>query len=91
MLARLADLRHFIAMGSRKTHRTRAPSQDRAHRAEIVDRLYEVALDPIRLEQLLDVWGSKQSPGAEPGAIFDDQEFDAHLRRACLLYTSRCV
>ncbi len=82
MLARLADLRHFIAMGSRKTHRTRAPSQDRAHRAEIVDRLYEVALDPIRLEQLLDDWENRQSPEAGAGAIFDDQEFDAHLRRA---------
>ena len=35
---------------------------DRDHRAEIVERLYDVALDPIRLEELLEVWEDRAAP-----------------------------
>ena len=34
---------------------------ERDQKAEIVDRLYEVALDPIRLEDLLVVWEERVS------------------------------
>jgi pimeloyl-ACP methyl ester carboxylesterase/DNA-binding CsgD family transcriptional regulator len=53
-------------------------------KAEIVDRLYEVALDPIRLEDLLDVWEGRVAPlraGAAPGAI-EDPDIEAHVGRA---------
>ncbi|MCX7645518.1 MAG: LuxR C-terminal-related transcriptional regulator [Rhodobacteraceae bacterium] len=53
-------------------------------RAEIVDRLYEVALDPIRLEELLDVWEGRIAPlraDAAPGAI-EDADLEAHVGRA---------
>jgi pimeloyl-ACP methyl ester carboxylesterase/DNA-binding CsgD family transcriptional regulator len=52
-------------------------------RAQIVDRLYEVALDPIRLEDLLEVWEGHVAPHragrAEP---IEDAEIEAHLARA---------
>ena len=55
-------------------------------RAEIVDRLYEVALDPIRLEDLLEVWehrlsGLRVGP-TEDAVPLDDPEIDAHVSRA---------
>lgn len=53
-------------------------------RAEIVDRLYAVALDPIRLEELLDVWEGRIAPlraDAAPGAI-EDPDLEAHVGRA---------
>lgn len=55
-------------------------------RAAIVDRLYEVALDPIRLEDLLDVWEGyvgplRQLPPDEVPPI-DDPEIEAHINRA---------
>ena len=55
-------------------------------RAEIVDRLYEVALDPIRLEDLLEVWeqrisGLRVGP-TEQAVPLDDPEIDAHVSRA---------
>jgi pimeloyl-ACP methyl ester carboxylesterase/DNA-binding CsgD family transcriptional regulator len=53
------------------------------HKAEIIDHIYDVALDPIRYEQLLDVWESRMAPlrgkdtdqGIEPDLL-------AHARRA---------
>ncbi|WP_181318170.1 LuxR C-terminal-related transcriptional regulator [Pseudogemmobacter blasticus] len=58
----------------------------RDHKAEIVDRLYDVALDPIRLEDLLEVWEGRAAPlrgAADDGAIApDDAEIEAHLQRA---------
>jgi len=58
----------------------------RDHRAEIVDRLYDVALDPIRLEDLLEVWEGRAAPlrrlQGETGALPDDREFEAHMQRA---------
>ncbi len=59
---------------------------ERDHKAEIVDRLYDVAVDPIRLEELLEVWEVHAAPlrvGSVDGAILlDDPEIDAHLMRA---------
>jgi pimeloyl-ACP methyl ester carboxylesterase/DNA-binding CsgD family transcriptional regulator/PAS domain-containing protein len=59
---------------------------ERDQRAEIVDRLYEVALDPIRLEDLLEVWEERvsqlrQGP-VEQAIELDDPEIDAHISRA---------
>lgn len=52
-------------------------------RAQIVDRLYEVALDPIRLEDLLEVWECHVAPHrAGRAAPIEDAEIEAHLARA---------
>lgn len=71
-------------MKSRMTPSQRVPLADKAHRAEIVDRLYEVALDPTRLEQLLEDWESQVGTKSDGVAVaaFQDREFDAHLHRA---------
>ncbi|OZA08671.1 MAG: hypothetical protein B7Y02_12440, partial [Rhodobacterales bacterium 17-64-5] len=59
---------------------------DRDHRAEIVERLYDVAVDPIRLEELLDIWEVRAAPlrvGAVDRAIpLEDPEIEAHVARA---------
>ncbi len=59
---------------------------DSAYRAEIVDRLYEVAVDPIRLEELMKVWEVAQGPqrrGLLASAVeLDDADIEVHLRRA---------
>lgn len=61
---------------------------DRDGRAEIVDRLYEVALDPIRLEALLDVWEGHVGPhrtGSLATAVpIEDAEIESHLHRATI-------
>lgn len=58
----------------------------REHRAEIVDRLYEVALDPIRLEDLMEVWelriGPTRSQDVADAVQMEDEEMEAHMRRA---------
>ena len=58
----------------------------REHRAEIVDRLYEVALDPIRLEDLMEVWevriGPTRSADVADAVQMEDEEIEAHMRRA---------
>ena len=58
----------------------------RAHRAEIVDRLYEVALDPIRLADLMEVWeqriGPTRSEFLSAAVQLEDEELEAHMRRA---------
>ena len=59
---------------------------DSAYRAEIVDRLYDVAVDPIRLEDLMAVWEVAQGPTrtglVESAVELEDEEIEAHLRRA---------
>jgi pimeloyl-ACP methyl ester carboxylesterase/DNA-binding CsgD family transcriptional regulator len=59
---------------------------ERDQKAEIVDRLYDVAVDPIRLEDLLEVWEGHAAPlrvGPVEGAFtLDDPDIDAHLTRA---------
>lgn len=56
------------------------------HRAEIVERLYEVALDPIRLEDLVEVWEGRLGPmrvgPVDAAVLLDDPEIEAHARRA---------
>ncbi len=58
----------------------------REHRAEIVDRLYEVALDPIRLADLLEVWersiGPTRSEFVAAAVQLEDDDLEAHMRRA---------
>ena len=65
---------------------TTATLADRDHRAEIVDRLYDVALDPIRLEDLLEVWEGSVAPlrvgPVERAVPLEDPEIEAHMRRA---------
>lgn len=60
----------------------------REGRAEIVDRLYEVALDPVRLEDLLDVWeghlAAHRSGLLSEAVLIEDAEIESHLRRAAL-------
>ncbi|MDH2325406.1 helix-turn-helix transcriptional regulator [Cereibacter sp. SYSU M97828] len=48
---------------------------DHELRAEIVDRLYDVALDPMRFEDLIDAWEGR-------GGAADDPAIDAHMSRA---------
>lgn len=56
---------------------------DRDQRAEIVDRLYDVALDPIKLEHLLEVWEGRAAPLRQGRAIpLEDPEIEAHMQRA---------
>jgi len=51
-----------------------------------VERLYDVAVDPIRLEELLDIWEVRAAPlrvGAVDRAIpLEDPEIEAHVARA---------
>ncbi len=61
---------------------TSAAFADRDHRAEIVERLYDVAVDPIRLEELLDVWEGRAAPLRDSAIPLDDPEIESHLRRA---------
>jgi pimeloyl-ACP methyl ester carboxylesterase/DNA-binding CsgD family transcriptional regulator len=66
-------------------HQT-AQFADRDHKAEIVDRLYDVALDPIRLEDLLEVWEGRAGPlrvgNVDQAIQIDDPDIAAHLDRA---------
>ena len=55
---------------------------DRDHRAEIVERLYDVAVDPIRLEELLEVWEGRVAPLRDSAVALEDPEIEAHLARA---------
>ncbi len=56
---------------------------EREDKAEIVDRLYDVALDPIRLEDLLEVWEQHAAPlRGEADATPTDPAIEAHLDRA---------
>lgn len=55
---------------------------DRDHRAEIVERLYDVAVDPIRLEELLEVWEGRAAPLRDSAIPLEDPEIEAHMARA---------
>lgn len=61
---------------------TTAALADRDHRAEIVERLYDVAVDPIRLEELLDVWEGRAAPLRDSAIALEDPEIEAHMARA---------
>lgn len=73
-------------MTDRTPRHATAQFVERDHKAEIVDRLYDVALDPIRLTDLMEVWEGRVGPlrvGLLDSAIaIDDPEIEAHLGRA---------
>lgn len=55
----------------------------REDKAEIVERLYDVALNPIRLEELLDVWEGRAGTLRENGTdVLSDPDIAPHLDRA---------
>lgn len=54
-------------------------------RSEIIDRVYEVAVDPERYESLLDSWEARIGKVREAdhaGPVFHDPEIEAHFHRA---------
>ena len=63
---------------------------DLKQKSEIIDRLYDVAVDPARYEALLDVWEERMAPlraesDLEAGPDFqgmDDADLEAHAARA---------
>lgn len=55
---------------------------EREHKAEIVDRIYDVAIDPVRLEELLDVWEGRAAPLRHENGELDDPDIAPHLDRA---------
>ena len=57
---------------------------DRDHRDVIVERLYDVAVDPIRLEDLLEVWEGQAALRSDGAVALDDPEIEAHLARAAV-------
>ena len=61
---------------------TSASLADRDHRAEIVERLYDVAVDPIRLEELMEVWEDRAAPLRDAAIPLEDPEIEAHMARA---------
>lgn len=73
-------------MQERKTTSDTAQLVAAEDRAEIVDRLYDVAEDPMRLEDLLDVWEGRMGPmrvgPVGTAMVLEDAELEQHLRRA---------
>jgi pimeloyl-ACP methyl ester carboxylesterase/DNA-binding CsgD family transcriptional regulator len=69
-------------MTESRTSSARAAFADRDHRAEIVERLYDVAVDPIRLEELLEVWEGRAAPLRDAAIPLEDPEIEAHMARA---------
>jgi len=82
-------------MTSRQNHGLAASGKDGctgatlsdADRAETIDRLYDVALDPGRFEALLDHWESAVAPlrahvDLSAPRLLDDPQIAAHFRRA---------
>ncbi len=73
-------------MTEAKPRTTTAQFIERDQKAQIVDRLYDVAIDPVRLEQLLEVWEGSAAPlrvgSVEAAITLDDPEIEAHLGRA---------
>lgn len=58
---------------------------DPALKAQIIDRLYDVALDPVRYEDLVDAWNGQADlsiPAARPSGAFHDAEIENHIERA---------
>lgn len=54
-------------------------------KAEIIDGIYEVAVDPARYEALLDIWETKMAPLRASGERkFKDAEIEQHAARAWL-------
>ena len=56
---------------------------DPQRKADIIDHIYDVALDPIRYEQLLDVWESRMAPlRRNSSEITVEADLLAHASRA---------
>lgn len=54
-------------------------------KAQIIDRLYDVALDPVRYEDLVDAWNGQvdlSAPAHRPSGAFHDAEIENHVERA---------
>ncbi|QBF30488.1 LuxR C-terminal-related transcriptional regulator [Thalassococcus sp. S3] len=66
---------------------SRLPRDDDA-RSDIIGGLYDVALDPARYEELLDLWerrvGTLRAKRTDTGQLFTDREIEAHCERAGL-------
>lgn len=66
----------------------RRPGVDPAVKAEIIDRLYDVALDPVRYEHLVDSWnthtGQPDEASGRPAGAFHDSDLEGHAERASL-------
>lgn len=66
----------------------RGKEADVDDRDDVIARIYDVALDPGRFEELLESW-ERSVPtlrlaveGADPGALTEDEGLTAHIRRA---------
>lgn len=85
-LAALAYMGQHARMQDNRVPEDIPPVIGREDKAEILDRLYEVALDPIRLEDLLDVWenhvAAHRTDHSQAVVILEDPEIAAHLRWA---------
>lgn len=85
LLALGATIGHIFLMQEPDTNAV-APTMGPDDRAEIIARLYDVALDPIFLEHLVDAWESRIGPLREgplaAGSPLVDPEIEAHVRRA---------
>ena len=62
---------------------------DPQQKAEIIDHIYDVALDPARFEQLLDVWERRIGPlrhqtgeGEQADLLASDPDIVQHASRA---------
>ena len=71
----------------RKTDQSDVVTLSEEDRAEAIDRLYDVALDPTRYEALLDHWESAIGPlraqvDLSAPRLLDDPQIAAHFRRA---------
>lgn len=62
---------------------------EKADRSSIIDHIYDVAVDPVRYEAMLDVWEKRLSKmrltadrRSETGPIVSDEDIETHLRRA---------
>ncbi|MFB2553509.1 alpha/beta fold hydrolase [Ensifer soli] len=64
------------------------PGLTDGQKAEIIDCVYEVAVDPERFESLMNLWEEKIAPirravgEAGPGPLFNDPFFEGHFHRA---------
>lgn len=79
---------HFFGMTTGTPPSDGPKRVERDHKAEIVDRLYDVALDPIRLEDLMQVWegriGVLRQGHVGEVVPLEDAELEAHLDRATI-------
>ncbi len=67
-----------------------AKGVEQSDKLEIIDRIYQVAIDPERYEDLLDIWedrlgparGIKGMPGEDQQLLMRDAELESHMARA---------